>query len=387
MRFGIFGGTFNPIHNGHVELAKAFMKALSLDQLIIIPTYNPPHKEAPELIDGQHRINMCNIAISDISGLSVSDMEIVRGGRSFTVDTVNEYKKANSDAEIFLIIGADMFTTMHKWWRFGVLKDLCTFCAAPRHQGEYEELLKYSIFLKEDFEAKSQVFDFPVFDISSTEIREKIGNGEDISMLVPFGVKKYIYENGLYMDLTLLENYRTMLKGRLTEERYNHCLGVEKEAVKLALHYNADPMKARIAGLLHDITKDTSKENQLQICAKYGIMLDNVELGTVKLWHAITGAAVLENEIGIKDKDIINAVRYHTTARANMSLLEKIIYIADFISEDRTFSGVEQLRETAYSGIDEVMKQALDFSIKEVIHKNSQIHLDTVSARNELVRS
>lgn len=180
-----------------------------------------------------------------------------------------------------------------------------------------------------------------------------------------------------------LDEYRRLLRGMLTPARYSHSCNVSEMAVELAGLYGTDPQKARFAGLVHDITKDFTPEQQLQTVRKYSIILDNVEQGAVKLWHAITGPALLKNEYGVTDPDILNAVRYHTTARAGMSLLEKTIYLADFISADRSYNGAEAIRRAAHESLRAGMDTALRFSIAELLAKPAQIHIDTVKAWNE----
>ena len=187
------------------------------------------------------------------------------------------------------------------------------------------------------------------------------------------------------MNALNTEYYMGMIRGKLSEKRFIHSCNVSKEAVKLAEKYLADPQAAETAGLLHDIAKDTPGPVQLQTIEKYSIILDEVEWCSPKLWHAVAGAAVLEHECGVTDRDILNAVRYHTTARAGMSLLEKVIYLADFISEDRNYGGVEQLRAAIYTSLDKGFMAALDFSITELVEKGSAIHPDTVRARNEML--
>lgn len=198
-------------------------------------------------------------------------------------------------------------------------------------------------------------------------------------------------QNIIYLGVTSLseqsynlQSFRELLKQRLSEKRFNHSLNVSKEAVKLAEAYGADTAKAEFAGLVHDIEKETPMAGQLQTLEKYSIILNDVERHTAKLLHAISGAAVLEFEHNISDPDIIHAVRYHTTARAGMSLLEKVIYLADYISADREYEGVAELRKAAYVSLETGLKAALDFSVMELLHKTALIHTDTVLARNEL---
>lgn len=182
-----------------------------------------------------------------------------------------------------------------------------------------------------------------------------------------------------------MAQFRELLKSRLSEKRYYHSLMVSKAAGELAQKYGGDVEKAEFAGLVHDIEKDSSTTAQLQKVEKYSIILDNVEAAAPKLLHAICGAAVLKNEYHIEDADLLNAIRYHTTARAGMSLLEKIIYLADYISADRDYNGVEQLRRTVHTSLEAGMDIALEFSIQELLQKRAPIHIDTVRARNALI--
>lgn len=178
--------------------------------------------------------------------------------------------------------------------------------------------------------------------------------------------------------------YEDIIKPFLSEKRFKHCLNVAKAAEKLAKKYGCDTEKAKIAGVLHDITKERNVEEQLKFVYDFGIEVSEFELNSKKLFHAITGSAYAKNVLQIKDPDIINAIRYHTTARKGMSLLEKIIFIADFISEDRDFKGVDELRKLAYKSLDGTMMEGLAYVIKDLIEDNKPIHPDTFEAYNEI---
>lgn len=181
------------------------------------------------------------------------------------------------------------------------------------------------------------------------------------------------------------EEYRREISRRLSPGRAQHSFNVAAEAVRLAEKYGADPVKAEIAGLLHDCMKETSAKEQLQLLEQFGIIVGSVELCSHKLLHAMTGALVAETEFGVTDPDVVQAIRYHTTGKAGMSLLEKIIYIADFISADRTFNGVEALRACAYRDLDAALIEGLSFTIGDLAAKSRPVHEDTIRAYNELV--
>lgn len=175
------------------------------------------------------------------------------------------------------------------------------------------------------------------------------------------------------------------LKRTLSEKRYKHSLGVCDEAVKLAKLYGADTEKAYMAGLLHDCAKGYDTNKQIELCAEYGIALDKITLSCKAVIHAPLGAAVAKDEYGIDDEEILEAIRCHTVAKENMSLLDKIIYIADMIEPMRDFDGVDKLRKAAYKNIDEAFIMGLKQSIVFNAEKNKIIHPDTISAWNYML--
>ena len=177
--------------------------------------------------------------------------------------------------------------------------------------------------------------------------------------------------------------YKNILQERLTPKRYNHSLCVADEAVRLAKKYGGDCEKAYLAGLLHDITKNATQEEHLQIFSRFDIMLNDIEKNSEKLWHAISGAAYIENVLKIDDKEIITAVRYHTTARAGMTQLEKLLYLADFTSADRDYDDIDVMREKVEISQEAALDYALSYTINDLVSRGKPLHLDTVNAYNE----
>lgn len=175
------------------------------------------------------------------------------------------------------------------------------------------------------------------------------------------------------------------LKSDIGEGRYNHSLRVMETSKDLALRYGCSVEKAELAGLLHDCGKFQGDINLLKVAADFDIILDSVMEKNVQLVHSLIGAVLAEREYGIEDKEVLDAIRYHTTGREHMSLLDKIIYIADLIEPGRDFPGVEELRKLAYEDIDSCMLEALDHTIEYVIQRKMLIHLDSVKARNQLL--
>lgn len=188
-------------------------------------------------------------------------------------------------------------------------------------------------------------------------------------------------------DFTVYSEYKEILKERLNEKRYYHSLCVADEAVRLCKKYGGDTDKAYLAGLLHDITKNASNEEHLQIFSDFGIILCDIEKDAQKLWHAISGAAYIEHILKINDAEIIDAVRYHTTAKADMSLLAKILYLADFTSLDRDYPDVTVIRDLVDKSLDEAFIYALQYSICDLVNNKKAVHINTVKAYNEAVNS
>lgn len=181
------------------------------------------------------------------------------------------------------------------------------------------------------------------------------------------------------------DDYIELLKQRLSPYRFNHSLCVAKSAVALAEKYGADTEKALIAGLLHDITKEAGREEHFSLFCEGKVNLTELERVNPKLWHAISGAVYIKLRLGIEDEEILDSVRYHTTARANMSLLDKVIYIADFISDDRDYDDVDVVRKLAEESLVKTMKYTQHYSINELLSKGACIHPDSVACYNQLV--
>ncbi len=181
--------------------------------------------------------------------------------------------------------------------------------------------------------------------------------------------------------------FKEILKNRLTEKRYIHSLNVAESAKMLAKLYGCDEAIAYTAGLIHDCCKDTPAGLQLSYMLENGVELSEYEIDVAKLYHSICGSVFVKKEFGIENQDIINAVRYHTTGRKNMSLLEKIIFIADFISDERDYNGVEIMREKAVKSLDEAIVEGLSFTIKDLIDQGRIVHPDTLDAYNDAMRN
>ncbi len=184
-----------------------------------------------------------------------------------------------------------------------------------------------------------------------------------------------------------VKEYQKIIKPHLSDKRYHHSCEVAKAAKRLAKKYGADPDKAEIAGILHDILKDTPKDEQLKIMDRFGIILNDIEAVTPNLWHQISGAAYVKNELNIDDPDIVDPIRWHTSGKKNMTLMEKIVFVADFISDDRDYKGVDKMRTIAKESLDKAIIEGLSFTISELAENGKAIVSDTFDAYNDAVLS
>ena len=383
MRIGIYGGAFNPVHKGHVKLAEEVKAKAHLDKIIIMPSGKSPHKSSHSLVDSTHRLEMCYLAF-DGEDYIVSDLEIKREGKSYTVDTVTELKKIYPDDELYLIMGSDMLLCFDKWYRYEDILSMVTICATTR-QGDIslQELKTYS---RDVLGKETLIIDFEPFECSSTKVRNALVSGDDATSLVPEKVLLYIIEKGLYTDE--YTDIRKMLRGKLDEYRFIHSLGVADSARELAKIYGADEEKAYLAGLLHDVAKNMPKDKQLQMMEKGGIILNPAEKNNPALWHAMAGECYLRLHMGITDPEILGSVRYHTTGKAGMSLMEKIIYIADYISAERNYPDVDVMRDLSLNhSLEKASLYSLIYTFNKQTKLQGIIHPDSVEYYNELIIS
>ena len=200
MKIGIYGGTFNPIHLGHLHILREFILRLGLDKAILIPTHVPPHKQSFDLASGEDRVAMCGLAAAEITAapVEVSTIELERAGKSYTAETLRELKRQNPEDEFYLLMGEDMFLTIHHWYQPETIFSLATVCGTPRSEDGLQKLCEQRKFLEETYGARCRVEDIPYFPASSTEVRELAQRGESLSALVSVAVEDYIKTHGLY---------------------------------------------------------------------------------------------------------------------------------------------------------------------------------------------
>lgn len=379
MRLAIYGGSFNPPHLGHVRAAQAAAEALKPDRFLIIPTNTPPHKALEQNSPGpEERLKLCRLAFGDVPGAEISDMEIRREGKSYSADTVAALRAQYPEAELCFVMGTDMFLSFKSWCRWQYILETCTLAVLSRENGDLREILDFKAELEAETGAHVLLIPHRPLPMSSTGIRERLRRGLGAELLPP-AVYGRIIRKGLYGAKPELSWLRQMVRPYLKAERVAHVDGVESTAVMLAERWGEDPYSAAVAGILHDITKAEGKEKQLKLCKKYDIILDTAEIETPALLHARTGAALAKDRFSVSD-EICSAIRWHTTGRPDMSLLEKIIYLADYTEPTRDFDGLEELRELCLENLDKAMALGLKMSIEEIRARGKEPFRDTLDA-------
>ena len=376
-RIGIYGGTFNPPHTGHIGAGLQAMQALGLSMLYVIPDRIAPHKEIPEgSPTPEQRLQMLRLALDGEENIFVSDMELHREGKSYTFETVEQLRALHPNAELVLFMGTDMFLTFHEWRcpeRILAQASLGVFYRGDR--GEEAAIAAR----KAEMEAaghKIYLVSNDVVEISSTNLRRML-IFRCAAPFLPMGVGEYIRENSLYgadrnYKKLPMEELEQVVTGLLKPSRVNHVLGCRDTAVELAKRWGADETDAARAGILHDVTKALDGPLQLTLCAEYGTILTDFEIKYPKTLHALTGALVAERIFG-ENEAVVNAIRHHTTGKADMSLLEKIIYVADYMEPNRDFPGVEDLRRLAFSDLDGALKLGLQMTLEHLKRQGAEV--------------
>lgn len=375
MRIGIFGGSFDPIHSEHFNLAKRAIDCLSLDKLIVMPAGAPPHKRGKILSPDEDRLAMCRLAFAALFKVEISDYEIKNEGVSYTYLTCEYFKAKYPSAELFWLVGTDMLRDFPTWRypeRILVAAKLAV-CARAENAGWLEEEKKK---FYASFQTDFAVIDYNGKDVSSTSIRILAAAGEDITDLVGGEVARYIQEKALYK----IEGAKQAL-ALLKPERKAHSLRVAYMAAKRAPSLGINEKTAITAALFHDCAKYLPISHELLLGVESEVPC--IEDVPAPVLHQFTGAYLAENVFDIKDENILNAIRYHTSGRAKMSALERLIFLADMLENERDFKGVDLLRQSFWDKTDDLnqcMALALSQSLEYLQSKNAEIYQLTVEA-------
>ncbi len=371
LRIGIFGGSFDPVHNEHIQLARCAIAELKLDKLLVMPAGVPPHKQSKQLSSPADRLELCRIAFAPLPQVAVSDFEIARGGTSYTYQTCEFFARELPDCQLFWLVGTDMLRDFPTW-RYPERILACATLAVCGRNEKADWLEGEQQAFYEKYGVHFHFLPYAGKDVSSTKLRVLAGAGMRLTDFTPENVAAYIEEKGLYKipfaaEALALEN----------PERRAHSIRVACLAASKAVKLKMDERKAITAALFHDCAKNLPADSPYL----KGFSLPT-EWGAVpkEVVHQFAGAYVAEHTFGVADEDILNAIRYHTSGRENMSDLEKLVFLADMLEEERSYEGVDRLRELFGKDLDECLKTALCETLVFLRKKGGEIYPLTQAA-------
>ena len=370
-RIAIFGGTFHPVHNGHLKLAKHAADALQIDCVLFVIDRVPPHKKLADGATDSERLDILRLSVQEDPRFRVETMELEREGKSYTVDTLRELHKRDLKADLYFFMGSDMLKSFHTWrCPEEIAKYATLVCTVRSGQSGGEE--EAAELIRKQFGANVILLD-EVSTLSSTEVRDRILHAKPIQGMVPKAAAHYIYSHGCYMPSELISVYERLRK-ELKPSRMEHVAYVVETAIELADRFGVDPVKARMAALLHDCAKSFSETELLPFA-------DTVP-PIIPVLHAKAGAEYARTAYGVTDPEILEAIRLHTTGDHGMSKLDKVVYLADMIEPSRSYEGVDTIRKA--ESLDEMMRLALLRSICYIKEKGCDVHPATMRALNDL---
>ena len=382
MKIGVLGGTFNPIHNGHIEMARQALLLADLDEVWIMPAGIPPHKDQNGVCSSMHRMNMCRLACKPFSHILASDFEINSETNNYTYQTLEKLSACYPKDKFYFIMGQDSVESFRTWKEpQSILKhaSLLVFLRGNHYDEEKLRCRETINGLKKDFEGEIIPLDFEPLAISSSKIRLLISKNADSSEVKPLlcdEVYQYIKEHRLYETIEEYDTkaFQKELKKVLKPSRYEHSLGVADTSASLAAAYGYPKHLAYVAGLLHDCAKYMSNEELLDYATKHKVDITKGDRKALHLLHAPVGAYIARNKYGIKDEDLLHAISVHTTGCPNMTLLDKIIFVADYIEPHRDKAPrLEELRKLSYKDINRAIVMILEDTINYIKSGDSYI--------------
>ena len=378
-RIGIMGGTFDPIHQGHIRMAQCALDSLALDRVLMLPSGNPPHK--PDITPGEDRYRMVCAACAGIPGLTPCREEIDRAGVIYTVDTLSILHEKYPKADLYYIIGADTLMELHKWRCFETVLTLCTFLICPRSWHYTPQQLTEERKRLTALGGCFVMLDMDVLDVSSSGVRQAIREGASTPHL-PVQVREYAQIAGLYgAQLRIPEGpkWLDMLFRDLSVKRFSHTLAVADTARRLALLHGLDPVKAETAGLLHDCAKCLPLEEMQRIARENQLTEDASILASGALLHSVVGAHLARTKYCCTDEEVLRAILSHTTGKAGMSRLDMAVWLADTIEPTRApYPLLDKTRMLAGLSLEKAMITSLEGTLQHVRKKGDAVHPATV---------
>lgn len=327
----MLGGTFDPVHNAHLAMARAAMEVAGLDRVLFVIAARPPHKTEGAIASEEDRLAMVQAAVAGEPAMEASRIEMDRPGESYTIDTLRTLKAVHPDKDLFLILGLDSLVDLPHWNEPREILALAHLLAIPR-PGEFS--------IPPLVEGHYTLAPIEETNISSTDIRRRIAGGQPVNTLVPAAVERYMRDHHVYdgADFTSkTDMLRNLARQRLNERTYRHLLSVTDLAKSAAYAIDEDVAAAELAGLLHDLCKNMKGPELLEAAKSYGIEIPELQREHPKLLHGPVAAEEGKRVHGIDSPDVYEAVYWHTTGRPGLCRLGQVLYFADFAEPLRTY--------------------------------------------------
>lgn len=368
-RIGLLGGMMDPVHLGHLGAARAALDA-GLDKVLLAPCQTPAHRPAP-LASPEQRMTLCRLAIGEDERMEVSDIDL-RADTCYAADTVRLLRQRYPGAAITFILGADKLPGLAHWRDARSLFSLCDFLVCPRPG--YDAHLEVP-------GARLRVLDLPPREAASGEIVNRLRRLDDALDMLPLAVSRHIALNGLYQP-----DYEPMLRlYGMKDKRLRHTLGVRQTAVALAERWGARMQAAAVAAMLHDIAKPLPLKEMQALAARYGLDLDDETLTAGNLLHGPVAAAIAEHELGIEDPEVLSAIACHTAGKPGMTVLDKVLFIADAIEPNREdYPGLAEMRRLVETDLDGAVLLSMERTREYVLSRGLSFCGQTELAMRDL---
>lgn len=378
-RIGIMGGTLDPVHEGHLRMARCALSQAHLSRVLMLPSGNPPHK--PHITPAEDRWRMLVAACAGEEGLEPCREELDRCGVIFTVDTLSILREKYPRAELFYLIGADTLMELKNWREYGRVLRLTKFLVCPRSSRYTADELSRERDRLTVLGGDVRWLDMDVLDVSSTAVRQAIAAGQAAPHLSPV-VQEYAEVCGLYGASPRIPQARAWLEKlftALSAKRFAHTLGVAATARRLALIHGLDADKAEAAALLHDCAKCMPLADMQRIARKNRLTEDESLLASGALLHSVAGAHVAHTDYGVDDPVLLNAIRRHTTGAPGMTKLDMAVWLADAIEPTREdYPGLAQLRTLAEVSLEKAILSSMESTLAYVRKRGKSVHPATM---------
>lgn len=348
MNILVYGGCFNPVHQGHVLIIEEALKNKNYDLVLILPN-KKGHFKNDEMVDDQDRLNMLDLAFKDIPQVIIDKYELNQEDLVFTYDYIVHLKNEYPDAQIDFLIGADQAKKLASWYKINDLRPLINFVIAKRPGYDLDD---------------TKVLDNDLSALNSTSIRNNLSSTNLDE------VDQYIKDHNLYLD--------SYIKNKMSPSRYQHSKNVAKLAYLVAKKHHMDPNKAYLAGMLHDVAKEFAKDKLYELTKD-----TNYELND-KIVHAFAGAEFVKEDLNINDEDVLDAIRWHTTGKKGMSDLAKLIYTADLVSYDREYPEVQYLRNLLFEDLEKGFREGFLLNQEVLRKKGLNVNKDIQELEEQL---